>query len=187
MKPFFAAVAALLALGGASGALAGPPAAPQSDEDLAARIANNPLPESFQIYGLTPPPKARKDKSVQYEQSVRVAPPGSGDPWAVGINVPLTKPVKAGDKLIVLVWARLEAGAGGATSAPINAQIQLSSAPYTQVFAAPLDVGKEWKLHQIAGRADKDYAKGTLAAAFHVNTGRHVFDIGPVAVMNMGQ
>lgn len=178
-----------LALGIAMPALFAMPGIAQdaksSEDALAEKVVNNTNPASFQVYGMTPAPKVIKDGNVQGGHALRLPVTGDGNPWSVGVGVPLIKPVKAGDKLVVAFYARLSKG--DAPTAKVNAQVQLSTAPYTAVFSKPFDVTSEWKLHQFAGKVDKDYAAGTIGAAFHVNTGKHVLDMGPIAVLNMGQ
>lgn len=179
-----------IALGAAMPALFAVPgiaqeAAKSADDALAEKVITNTNPASFQAYGLTPPPKLVSDKAVQGGKALRVPLTGTGDPWSVGVNVPLIKPVKAGDKLVVAFYARLNKS--DAPTAKINAQVQLSSAPYTALFGKPFDVTPEWKLLQFSGKVDKDYAVGTIGAALHLNTGKQVIDVGPVAVLDMGQ
>jgi hypothetical protein len=178
-----------LALGAALPALLAVPGIAQqaqsADDALADKVINNTNPASFQVYGLTPAPKTVADKAVQGGKALRIPVTGSGNPWSVGVNVPLTRPVKAGDKIVVAFYARLSKAA--AASARLNGQLQLSAAPYTAIFAKGFDATAEWQFLQFAGKADKDYAPGALTAAFHVNTGNHVLDLGPVAVFDMGQ
>lgn len=151
-------------------------------------ILNNPMPDGFQVLGFKTPPKARKDPTVQYEKSMRIKAAGGGNPWDIGINIPIQAAVKAGDQIVMLYWARLETPEEGKTTARIaSAQVQLAAAPYTALFSAPAEVGPEWKLYEVRGKADKDYAPKILAASLHLNTGKHVIDIGPVAVLNYGQ
>lgn len=178
-----------LALGAAVPALLAVPGVAQdakSDEDaLAEKVITNTNPASFKPYGLTPPPKLVSDKAVQGGKALRIPLTGAGEPWSIGVNVPLLKPVKAGHKLVVAFYARLNKG--DAPTAKVNGQIQLSAAPYTALFGKPFDVTPEWKLLQFSGKADKDYAVGSIGAAFHLNTGKQVIDMGPVAVLDMGQ
>ena len=68
---------------------------------------------------------------------------------------------------------------------PYNA-VQLASAPYTALFNGPVTIGPEWKLHEVKGKADKDYAGGTLNASLHLATAKQVVDLGPIFVLNMG-
>lgn len=159
--------------------------AQSGDDALAEKVINNTNPASYQAYGLTPAPKTVADKAVQGGKALRIPVTGSGNPWSIGVNVPLIKPVKAGDRIVVAFYARLSKAA--APSAKINAQLQLSAAPYSALFAKGFDATAEWQFLQFAGKADKDYPAGALSAAFHLNTGNHVVDLGPVAVFDMGQ
>jgi hypothetical protein len=158
----------------------------QSGEDaLAEKVVNNTNPASFQAYGFTPPPKVVGDKGVQGGKALRLPVTGSGNPWSAGVNVPLIKPVKAGDKIVIAFYVRLSKAE--APTAKLAAQLQLSAAPYTAIFSKSFDATKEWQFLQLAGKADKDYPAGSVGAAFHLNTGNHVLDLGPVAVFDMGQ
>jgi len=153
-------------------------------------VLNNANPDSFQVYGLPggAKPQSVKDAKVQFGKAIRVETPGGGNPWGVGVNSPLQLGVKKGDKIVIAFYARVQKPAEGATTAEIaNAQIQLAAAPYTRLFGNPVTVGPEWKLYTAAGHADRDYAKGELAAALHINTGRQTLDIGAMAVLNYGQ
>jgi len=153
-------------------------------------VLNNANPDSFQVYGLPggAKPTPIKDAKVQFGKAIRVDTPGGGNPWSIGVNSPLQAGVKKGDKVVIAFYARVEKPAEGATTATIaNVQIQLASAPYAKVFGNPVTVGPEWKLYTAAGHADRDYAKGELAAALHINTAKQTLDIGALAVLNYGQ
>jgi hypothetical protein len=178
-----------LALGAAVPALFALPGIAQdaklSEDALAEKVINNTNPASFQVYGLTPAPKVVSDKAVQGGKALRIPVTGSGDPWSVGVNVPLLKPVKAGDRLVIAFYARLSKA--DAPTAKVTGQLQLASAPYTAIFGKGFDVTPEWQLLQVAGKADKDYAAEAVNAAYHVNTGKQVIDMGPVAVLDMSR
>ena len=157
----------------------------QSDEEAARQIVNNPDPSTFQMYGLNPAPKSKKDDSVQGARSLRVPVTGAGSPYSIGINVPITQDIKAGDHLTLMFYAKFEKPEPATlTTARIGAQVQLAGAPYTAVFSKQFDMTTEWQLFQVSGVADKDYSKGTLNAAFHVNTGHHTVVLGLVAVID---
>lgn len=145
-------------------------------------MVNDPNPATFQVYGVPSPPKSVKDDAVQGGRALNIPVTGSGTPYAVGINVPITNPIKAGDQLTVMFYAKLQKAEPGVTSAKITAQVQLSSAPYTAIASKPVDVPMEWKLFTANAVADKDYAKGALTAAFHINTGKQTIGLGLVAV-----
>lgn len=152
-------------------------------------VLNNANPDAFQVYGLPGggKPASIKDAKVQFGKAIRVDTPGSGDPWAIGVNSPLSKPVKKGDKIVIAFYARVEKGADASGAGKVMGQLQLAAAPYTQVFGKPCDVTGEWKLCTAAGHADRDYGAGELAAALHLNTAKQTLDIGAMAVLNYGQ
>jgi hypothetical protein len=150
-------------------------------------VLNNANPETLQVYGLPGggKPKPIKDEKVQFGRAIRVETPGGDNPWTVGANSPLTAAVRKGDKIMVAFYARLEKGDAPKTS--VTGQLQLSAAPYTALFTKTFDVTPEWKLHAVSGHADRDYAKGELAAALHLNSAKQTLDIGAVAVLDYGQ
>src|SRR6187399_2605584 len=111
-----------------------------------------------------------------------------GNPWDVAVETALTKPVRAGDQLLFAFWARLEKGEGGATTTtlPFNG-VQMSAAPYTTVLTGAAEIGPEWKLHEVRGKADADRAAGTLKATIHLATAAQTVEFGPLFVVNLGQ
>ena len=162
---------------------------PAPAQDIADKIISAAAPEAFTVQGLRNAPKARKDATVQGEKSLRIAVPGKSDEaWSVAASTAITKPVKAGDELVLAFWARLEKGEKGATSAslPYNA-VQLAAAPYTALFTGPVTIGPEWKLHELRGKADRDYAAGELNVSIHLATAKQTVDLGPIFVVNLGQ
>jgi hypothetical protein len=166
--------------------------APATAQDTAAEpaILNNANPDAFQVYGLPGggKPTPIKDPKVQFGKAIRVDTPGGGNVWNVGVNSPLTAPVKKGDKILVAFYARVQTPATGTTTAEIaSVQIQLAAAPYTKVFGNPVTIGPEWKLYTASGHADRDYGKSELAAALHINTAKQTLDIGAMAVLDYGQ
>ena len=181
IKHFLAMLAVVL--------LVPPVAAQDGADDLMSKIINVPPPEAFAVNGLRSKPKVRKDETVQGGKALRVPVPGKGaNNWDVSVNDEINKPVKAGDQLILAFWARLEKGADGATTAelPYNA-VQLNKEPYSSVIVGPATITPEWKMYEVKGKADRDYAAGELNATLHLATGKHVIDLGPMFVLNMGQ
>jgi len=158
-----------------------------STDDITQRIISVPAPSRFIMIGTQG--RVRRDEGVQGGSALRIRVPGRSDqPWAISVNVPITRAVRAGDKLVLAFWARLEEGENGGetTVLPFNA-VQLASPPYTPLFHGPLTIGHDWRLQEIRGRADRDYPEGALNVAIHLATARQTVDLGPVFVLNMGQ
>ena len=132
--------------------------------------------------------RLRDDANVQGGKALRVVVRSKGaNPWDVAVETPITKPVKAGDQILFAFWARLEKGEGGAatTTLPYNA-VQQTAAPYTALFTGPAEIGPEWKLLEVRGKADADHAAGTLNATIHLAAAAQTVDLGPIFVVNLG-
>ena len=184
MKGKFAAICAAVA----AVALPHVLKAQDSADDLVNKIINRPPVTAWHVDGVSAQPKVRNDPGVQYGKALRVEVPGKGaNPWSIAASNPIDKPVKAGDNLVLAFWARLEKGENGATNAtlPYNA-VQMSTAPYTALFAGPVTIGPEWKMYQVKGQANRAYAAGQLNVSIHLATAKQVVDLGPVFVLDMG-
>lgn len=158
-------------------------------DDIASRIISVPAPSRYRVDGVRTGARVRPDSRVQGGQALRVPVPGRAEQaWATSVAVPITQPVRRGDNLVLAFWARLESGENGSASTvlPYNA-VQLAAAPYTALFTGPVTIDGEWKLHELRGRADRDYAAGALSVSIHLATARQTVDLGPVFVLNMGQ
>lgn len=130
----------------------------------------------------------RSDPRVQGGKAIRIAIAAKGkNVWDSSIGSALTKPVKAGDHLVLAFWARLEKGENGArTTLPYNA-IQLASAPWSPLFNSAVEIGPEWKMLEVKGTADKDYPAGALTATMQLATARQTIDFGPIIVLDLGR
>ena len=171
-------IAALL-LGFATVAIA------QDPGDLAKKIINDP--GDPHVDGAKA--SLRDDPAVQGGKALRVVVAKKGaNPWDAAIGGPVNKPIKAGDKLILAFWARLEKGESGATTTLPYDAVQLASAPYsTVVGGGSNDIGPEWKMYQITGKADRDYRPGQLKVTIQLATAKQTVDFGPIMLFDMGQ
>lgn len=168
------------------------PAHAQGGNDIVDKIFNAPAPESFNVYGLKEAPKVRKDATVPQEgmkKALRISISGKGaNPWDISLSDPVLKPIKAGDQLDLVFWARLESGENGATTAVLpNNSVQLAKEPYTGFMGGPATITSEWKLYEVKGRADRDYAAGEVNISMHLATAKQVIDIGPIFLLDLGQ
>jgi hypothetical protein len=174
----------------AAALLAGGPIAaeqPAGDDDIVNHIISLPVPSAYRVDGLRDKAPVRSDPKVQGGKALRVDVPGKGaHEWDVAVAVPINKPIKAGDPLVLAFWARLERGEKGATSAllPYNA-IQLAHDPYTALFSGPATIGPEWAMYKVEGNADRDHPAGDLNVSIHLATAKQIVDIGPVFVLDM--
>lgn len=161
-------------------------AAAQATDSIAERLANDPRVEALQPYGQPIPPVVRTDKDVQFGKALRVRLKGDKEFWRVGVVTPLLKPVKKGDQIVIAFWARASGTENGAPGK--IGRVQLEATPVIRtIFEQAFDIGPEWKMYQLKGVADRDYAAGALNAAMHLDAAKQVLDLGPLFVLNYGQ
>lgn len=178
MKTIVSAVAAAFIL--AAGVSAQP-----STADIAARIANDPSGPSVNRAKA----KLVDDANAQGGKALRVSVSKAGaNIWDSAVESSVKKPIKKGDKLVLMFEARLQEGPGGASTATIpNATLQMAAAPYTTLGNGQPALTGEWKAFRYEGTADKDYGADGVKAAIHIGNAKQVIDFGPIIVLNMGQ
>lgn len=159
-------------------------AAAQAPDDLAKKIVNDP--SNPQVDGAKA--SLRDEPAVQGGKALRIMVAKKGaNPWDAAVGGPVNKPIKAGDKLILAFWARLEKGETGATTTLPYDAVQLASAPYSTVISGSNDIGPDWKMLQVTGKADRDYGPGQLKVTIQLATGKQTVDFGPIMLFDMGQ
>lgn len=162
------------------------PVAAQSADDFAAKVINAPLPASLTVFGLPSPPVVVRAKDAEGGKVLRVKIPAADtDPWKISLSSATTQPVKKGDRLVLAFYARTFGMAPGEKARIANAAIQLAAAPYTGVFGNPIEVTDQFEFHQVAGKADRDYAAGELSASLQLATGKQTIDFGPLFILNL--
>jgi hypothetical protein len=156
----------------------------QDTDGLAKQIVNDP--SAPQVTGAKA--ALRDDPKVQGGKALRIQVARKGaNPWDATIGGPITKPVKAGDKLVLVFSARLEQGENGATTATLPyGAVQLASAPYSTVISGPTQIGPEWKMVQVTGKADRDYPANALKVTIQLATAKQTVDFGPIILLDTG-
>lgn len=153
---------------------------------MADRLRNDPRAEALMPYGQPIPPELHGDKGVQFGKALRFRLGGQADFARIGAVSPLLKPVKKGDRIVIAFWARAVSTDKGAPGR--IGRVQLEATPKIRtIFEKPFDITPEWKMYQLSGTVDADYAPRALNAAFHLDSAKQVLDLGPVFVLDYGQ
>lgn len=161
-------------------------AAVQEAPSMADRLANDPRVTAHRPYGLPIAPTPRSDKGVQFGKFLRFPLQGHADFGRIGVVTPTLKSVRKGDRIVIAFWARAT-GTKDGTPGRIG-RVQLEATPVIRtIFEKSFDIAPEWKMYQLVGNADRDYAPAALNAAFHMDAARQVLDLGPVFILNYGQ
>lgn len=109
------------------------------------------------------------------------------NPWDAGAASPVIKPVEAGDTVLVAVYLRAPMLKDGETTPVSYVGFNQSSATFDMIATASVRVTNQWKLYYASGKAAKAYAADAIAAGIHLATDKHVIDLGPVRVFDLGQ
>lgn len=162
------------------------PVAAQAAPNTADRIANDPRVPALIAYGLNLPPQIRDDGGVQFGKALRISLSGHPDFGRIGVITPTLKPVKKGDRVVIAFWARAEHTPDGQPGR--IGRVQLEATPVVRaIFEKWFELTPEWKMYQLSGTADMDYAPRALNAALHLDVQKQVLDLGPVFILNYGQ
>lgn len=158
--------------------------ATMAQDGIEKNLINTPDVKGWNVYGDGQTHKFRKDKTVQGGGALHIdIPAARPNVWDIGASAPITGAIKAGDKLILIVWARHE----GQGSVDIPAVIQKGSPPYTPIVANSLTVTPEWKMATLEGISPADYKAGEANLALQLGGQAVKLDLGPAFVLNMGQ
>jgi len=158
------------------------PVAALAQDDIARHIVNDPSAPDVAGARAT----LVDDAKVEGGKALRIAVPKKGaNPWDSTVGGAIKKPIAKGDHLVLHFSARLQKGENGATATtlPYNA-IQLAGAPYTTLMSGPAEIGPEWKVFNIAGTSNGNYAAGDLKATIQLATAKQTVDFGPIVVLD---
>jgi hypothetical protein len=113
--------------------------------------------------------------------------PKPQNPWDAGTYSPITKPVKQGDVVVLMFYARLEAAAGNSDLALVTGSVYEAGAGAAALIdETKFVIGRQWKLYAAKGVAGRDYPPGTLSAGMKIATAEQTIDFSPVQILDMG-
>src|SRR3546814_19258274 len=67
-----------------------------------------------------------------------------------------------------------------------NNGVQLAREPYTGIFGGPVAITPEWKMYDLQGIADRDYAAGELLVSMHLASGKQTPEFGQLFGLALG-
>jgi len=177
---------AALAASAASAQTAPAPASSAAGK-LADKLINQPATATWNVFGASQTNEVMPTGGPQNYPATRVTVSAKGvNPWDAGAVSQLSKPVASGDTLLVAVYLRAPQLKDGETT-PIT-YLGLSEGPpnYPIVLTASVNITNQWKVYYASGKATKAYAPGDITAGVHLAADKHVVDLGPVRVFDLG-
>ncbi len=177
MKRWGLTIAAMAIAGGA---------AAQDAETLMKYLINAPG-TSYTVFGPNQSTRSIKDEGVSGGRAVRVTVSAKGpEVYTVGATVPIAKPIKKGDRMMVAFWARAPKLQEGETTPVAFYGVAQSITPYAPVVGGAAQITNAWKLHQVRGDAAMDVPVGQSTIVFHLSAEKAVIDLGPAFALDFG-
>jgi len=109
------------------------------------------------------------------------------NPWDVAIRIPMSTSIEKDDVILMSFWARTVKPQKGNEAGDITVSIQKNSEPYDSVFNERLDIGKEWKLYSVSGKAGLDYNADKTNINFNLAHAKQKLEFGQFYIMNLGK
>jgi endo-1,4-beta-xylanase len=110
------------------------------------------------------------------------------NPWDIGVAMPVTEAIAAGDTVFLAVQVRASAADNEAQSGVIaSSKIEQNSGAYTLIADTAAQVGDKWTMLYSLGVATQDYPKGAAHITVHLAAARQTIEVGNAYAFNLGQ
>ena len=160
------------------------PMTSHADDDILKHLINSPSAGSWIAYG-SQTSKPIKDANVQgggaFEVQVTAAGPQT---YSTAAQQDLTAPIKAGDKLIAVLWLKANSADGSPT--PLHIRMQVNSGSYDGIVDGDVTIDNSWKRYPLQGVSTADHPKGSAVLVVHLGQAKQTIDLGPAFVLDMG-
>lgn len=156
------------------------------EEQLPGTLMNNPIEISLQTFGTDYSAKVVKadiDGEAAYQVRVKSARPR---PWDVSVTGPLTAGVSEGDTVTVAFWARAKKPDSSTGKGHVQLRVQQKAAPYSGVVEQMVEIGEDWRIHEISGVSGYSFTADEMSIAFNIGDHRQTLEFGPFYVLNLG-
>lgn len=167
--------------------VAAPASAPSAAGKLADKLVNQPLTATWYVFGTGQTSEAMPNGGPQNYPATRVTVAAKGaNPWDAGAVSQLSKPVAAGDVLLVAVYLRAPMLKDGETTPITYLGVSEGAPNYPIVLSASVNITNQWKVYYASGKTTKAYAPADITVGVHLAADKHVVDLGPVRVFDLG-
>jgi hypothetical protein len=156
------------------------------DDALPGTLINDPTRLDWQIFGATQTNKPVKGEDIPGGKAAiqfTIANAGAAL-YEAGANAPISTSVKSGTDIVVAFYARAVSAETSDGRGRIGVRFQLNIAPYSGFGDTTLILEKEWKLYEVAAKANQSIPKGQAVVAFQLAGAKQVIEIGQTIVVS---
>jgi len=156
-------------------------------QDLMSRALAPPAADQWGSFGDGESHKLVPDSGVRGGWAYTVTSARAGQNiWDVQAGLSTTKPVRAGDVLLLAFWAKAVTPPAGAAAISAPAAVQEAAAPYARLGEATLNITPDWKLYYVTATAQKDYVPQSLGVSVQLAGAAQTVALGPVFLLDYG-
>ena len=157
------------------------------DAQLPGKLINNPYDIKWSTDGSDKKEAIVKSEGapggMAYKVTVKKRKP---NPWDTATRIPMTTSITKDDVILLSFWARAAKPQKGKDKGDISVAIQRNIEPYDSIFEERVALEKEWKLYNLTGKANRDYAADKTNLNFNLARAKQTLEFGQFYIMNLG-
>ncbi len=151
--------------------------------ELPGELINDPTNLDWTVFGPGAAWHPRKGADLPGGGALEIVIPAKAATlFANGTNVALTRPVKLGQDTVISFYARTIKADTVDGNGVIGVRFQLNAAPYPGYGDQVLSIAHEWKLYEVAARADRDLPLGQGVVSLQLSGARQTVQIAQTIV-----
>lgn len=158
------------------------------DAQLPGKLINNPYDILWRTEGSDKKDSVVKSEGVPGGMAYRVVVKKSKrNAWDTATRIPMMTSIEKGDVILMSFWARTAKPPKGKETGNISVSIQRNIEPYDSIFEERIDLGTEWKLHSVTGKAGRNFSEDKTQINFNLARAKQTIEFGQFYVMNLGK
>lgn len=156
------------------------------DDALPGTLINDPTRLDWQIFGTGQTNKAVKGEDIPGgKAATQITIPKAGATlFEIGANAPITSGIKSGTEVVVAFYARTVSADTTDGRGRIGLRFQQNVAPYAGFGDTTLILEKDWKLYEVAAKANLSIPRGQAVVGFQLAGAKQVIEIGQTIVVS---
>lgn len=158
------------------------------DATLPGKLINNPYDIQWETHGSDKRDSVVKSEGAPGGMAYRVVvKKKKRNHWDTATRIPMTSSVEKGDVVMLSFWARAAKPPKGKEAGDVTVAIQRNIDPYDSIFEERMDVGTDWKLYSLSGKASRNYSADKTNINFNLARAKQTIEFGQFYVMNLGK
>ena len=154
------------------------------DDALPGTLINDPTRLDWEIFGADQTSKPVKGEDIpggKAATQITISKAGA-TLFEAGANAPITAGIKSGTDVVVAFYARTVSAETSDGRGRIGVRFNQNIAPYSGFGDTTISIEKDWKLYQVAAKANTSIPRGQAVVGFQLSGAKQVIEIGQTIV-----